>query len=514
MLCFRRKLSNAITLAVALLGTVGCLDRNEALKLYGGTSEEIDTGAAVLADVETNDSDAGEIDGDAVGDSGADFVSDAEIGVLSDVQDAADVSSQTDSGDTLGNDVLDVIVEFDAIDAQASSDSFLGGDVPIDLQPMYKITCKSAVIKNGVDALIYDFKGLTSGVMERMCTLFNAGPAPILLQSWPMVELVGEKPSDLTKIYAVKETKSDGNTLVSPIYAIVAGKFLDFNVKLTVPTDGTLPPQAQLAIAFSQVPLGAQTLTIPIVTGGDASPALAVGPNSVWQVAAVGKTSTATIVLANQSPSPLQLMDACILPANLNLDLTNDPCGSNSASKQSALVPTFSSQAMAPWALLPLQIAFNPKDDKKINNAELLHITWCSSNWDGAKCVNNAVVVRSISLTGNVQATIAQPTFTVPKNASYAAAAVGKPLTITGVYGSGVYPGCGDTFAWVIKSRPDGSASWVSKKQQNTDSPMLTFVPDVAGEYTILGMAMSCSGTDPAIVSWSTQASISLKILP
>ncbi len=386
-------------------------------------------------------------------------------------------------------------------------------DAVTDAQSSYKVTCKAAS-----GALMYDFKGTISGVKETTCNIYNNGPSSFTLNAKPEIIATSSKDKnvDLSGIYDVSAHKPDDSPFpVDWNFSIVKEKSLDFIVKLTYPTDGKLPPQAQLLISFTQVPNGAGKVILPIVVGGDDTPSLSYGPEPLWQQADVGKSTTGTLVLANQSPSTLQLLDACILADNLNLDLSKDPCGSNTASKTTVLVPGFGLHTMLPWELYPLQIAFSPLDDKKITRTELLHITWCSTKWDGKNCATavgggSGLVVQSIGLAGNIEVAIAPPTLTL--DADDGKAVAGKPVIVTGKFVEGTLTGSCHNFAWAIKSRPAGSMLWKGHDEQNTDSAKFTFVPDLAGDYKILAMGQTCDATDPAKVTWSKQVELTIKV--
>lgn len=386
-------------------------------------------------------------------------------------------------------------------------------DAVTDVQSSYKVTCKAAS-----GALIYDFKGTISGVKETTCNIYNNGPSSFTLNAKPEIIATSskDKNTDLSGIYDVSAHKPDDSPFPSDWnFSIVKEKSLDFIVKLTYPGDGKLPPQAQLVISFTQVPNGAGKVILPIVVGGDDTPSLSYGPEPLWQQADVGKSATATLVLANQSPSTLQLLDACILADNLNLDLSKDPCGSNAASKATALVPGFGLHTMLPWELYPLQIAFSPLDDKKTTRTELLHITWCSTKWDGKNCAaaiggGSGLVVQSIGLAGNIEVAVIPPTLTLDPDDGKAVA--GTPVIVTGKFVEGTLTGSCHNFAWVIKSRPAGSTLWKGHDDQNTDAAKFTFVPDLPGDYKILAMGQTCDTTDPSKVTWSKQVELAIKV--
>ncbi len=412
---------------------------------------------------------------------------------------------------TADNEKLQLNVKTNDTGAKVST---IGLNAVTDSPGNYKVTCK-----NGSGALMYDFIGMTSGVKEATCTVVNLGPATFNLNAFAEIAAVGPYPQEanISSIYTLTEVQIGGKALTEPRFAFTAGKSLDFTVKLTYPGDGSTPPQAQVIITFTQMPKGADKLYLPIVVGNGNVPALSYGPNTLWQQAAVGAKAKVTVVLANQSPTALQLLDGCILAATVAVDPTKDPCGTNTASKYTSMSPAFALKTLAPWQLFPLEIVFAPTDDKMLTRTELLHLTWCTTQWDGSKCLPTSkgasgVTVQSIALAGNVG--IANlPTLKLPAdNAAYAKAVAGQPLTIKGLFDTDGGDASCNNFAWTLKNRPDASMAWKSPPEQNTTEPSYTFVPDVPGDYTILAMGQSCTAADPMHLAWSKQVELTVKV--
>lgn len=412
---------------------------------------------------------------------------------------------------TVGNEQLQLNLKTNDANAKIAT---IALDAVTDLLGNYKVTCK-----NSSGALMYDFIGMTSGVKEATCTVTNLGPASFSLNAFAEIAAVGPFPQEgnISSIYALTELTVGGSALTGPVFAFKAGNSLDFIVKLTYPGDGSLPPQAQLIITFSQMPKGADKLYLPIAVGSGNWPALSYGPSSLWQQAAVGASATASVILANQSPAPLQLLDACILPQTAVVDPAKDPCGANAASKYTTITPAFALKTLAPWQLYPLEIVFAPTDDKQMTRTELLHITWCMTQWDGSKCMPSAnggsgLRVQSIGLGGNAEK-MALPALMLPAdNPAYTHAVAGQPLTITGQFDTGTgYPAC-QNFAWTLKSRPAGSMAWKTPSEQNTADANYTFVPDIPGDYTILAMGQACNAPDQTKLAWSKQVELTVKV--
>ena len=76
----------------------------------------------------------------------------------------------------------------------------------------------------------------------------------------------------------------------------------------------------------------------------------------------------------------------------------------------------------------------------------------------------------------------------------------------------GSYPD-GKNWAWALIDRPAGSKAWIGANNQSTSDPGVSFIPDAKGNYTIQGMALTISTTDPAQpLAWTPPVTVSVTV--
>jgi hypothetical protein len=67
-------------------------------------------------------------------------------------------------------------------------------------------------------------------------------------------------------------------------------------------------------------------------------------------------------------------------------------------------------------------------------------------------------------------------------------------------------------YRWVVAKRPAGSTTWIPEGEQNSDqTPSTKVLPDVPGEYEIVGQAQGYDEGTSAY-AWSPQASVKFTI--
>jgi len=354
----------------------------------------------------------------------------------------------------------------------------------------------------------FNFQGVTAGKKESLCKLFNLGPASytVLKMEVKAIDPALDQ-AVVDAIYKVEAFKgADSTSYGTGTFAVAKGKTADFVVTMQFPNSGK-PPEARLVVSYSQGNVPGQHL-LSVLAGKCDVPAADFGPQpEIWQQAAVGSTSKATFVVANQSCAPMQLVTACVTSGGI---VGANPCGKASA-KGHALVKAFASTSVPGRGLHPIDVECKPPNDNSKTIVDLLHVTYCQGAYNSAsgECTDGAPVTQTINLTCSTVTSVKPPTFKLvgPDTPGK----VGSPLKISGVFTQGTQPS-GKNFLWVITSRPSSSLAWLPLDVQSTSTPVLWLLPDAAGKYEVAGMAQAIDENDAGNYSWSKQVFVTVEV--
>ena len=344
----------------------------------------------------------------------------------------------------------------------------------------------------------FDFKGANLGT-TRNCTV-AVGQLPLLITS---LEVVAEDPDQDAAAKAAYSCVVESPKGLASVH--IACKFK---------ADGSnAPPAAHLAVSYAQAN-NPGNLALPLIAGTCEQPALALAPDAsqqLWFLATVGKSAVHTAIVANQSCAPLQLVQACVTSANISSENACDNLALASTDYSVSLVTggkpaPFSLVSVPPWGLQALQIEFKPLTLKQ-NNLALLHVRYCAGKWEDAakQCVGGQLVTQKLTLAGSQDATLKQPLLTL--NSPFGVK-VGKPVALTGKVTNNAWDA--KNFLWLVSERPANSAVWLYG--MTTEQPAVTFVPDEAGHYTLVGLAQTYDDSDPSKMAWSAQATVGFDV--
>lgn len=353
----------------------------------------------------------------------------------------------------------------------------------------------------------FDFTG-GNVAKPQTCIVAVEGQAPFTFTS---MEVVAEDPNldaAAKAAYSCEHLYNGGP--VPGVLAVPPGKSGDIVCKYTPLGDGSAPPAAHLVVNYKQANVP-NAFSLPIMAGTCDIPSLALGPDAsqqLWFLATLGQTNSNTAIVANQSCGALQLVQACVTAANISSENACDNPDLASKEYSVSLLSggkpgPFSLVSVPPWGLQSLQITFKPLSAKQ-NLLALLHVRYCSGKWDDAakQCVGGLLVTQKLPLAGSQDAELKQPTFKLETPGDVA---VGKPSVISGKVADNTWDA--KNFVWFLSERPAGSSAWLYGA--TTDKPSLTFVPDKAGHYTLIGMAQTYDDVDASKMAWSAQATVS-----
>ncbi len=357
----------------------------------------------------------------------------------------------------------------------------------------------------------FDFTG-SNVAKPQTCIVTVEGQAPFKFSS---EEVVAEDPNQdaaAKAAYSCVKEYPQGSE-VAGVLAVPPGKSGYIVCKYKPALDGSAPPAAHLLVSYTQANVP-NSFSLPIVAGTCDIPSLSMAPDAslqLWFLASVGKSATNIAIVANQSCGALQLVQACVTTANISSENACDNPALASTDYSVALLTggkpgPFSLVSVPPWGLQQLQITFKPLTLKQ-NNLALMHLRYCSGKWDAAakQCVGGQLVTQKLTLAGAQDAALKAPVF---KLDSPGDVTVGKPAVITGKVTENAWDA--KNFVWLVSERPAGSAAWLYGV--TTDKPALTFVPDKAGHYTLVGMAQTYDDADPSKMAWSAQATVSFDV--
>ncbi len=381
--------------------------------------------------------------------------------------------------------------------------------VKYELDNKFTVTCSNP---NG--DLKFDFSDVTAGAAERCCNIYNDGPGAGFLVNGVDIKALTDGNQELADalfdvtLYAL-DPSGEKKTVTLP-RSISPGKSLDFCTSFAYPADGKTTG-GEMVIRYSQSNQS-DTVQIPVVAGKCETPNLVIAPiaSPVWLNAKVGAKSSGQLVVANQSCAPLQVIGACVSQVG---GLASNPCGPDKASPHFKLSPDVGLTGVPAWGLLPLNVVFEPKDNKYPEVQHYLHIDYCGGAWDGAKCSEPLASV-DISVTGLVAEDVQAPKLSLALAAG-AAPMVGQPFKVEAAATAGALPiGQFGAYLWFIAKRPANSLLWLSTEFQSTDSPWVSIKPDVAGKYTIIGAVQAVDDADSSNVAWSQQVLLEVDVAP
>ena len=380
---------------------------------------------------------------------------------------------------------------------------------------IFKVTCATA---DG--SLKYDFSGVKSGIVKKCCNIYNEGPSGMLISKIEVAALESSNQEVADAIFGAKMYKTNAQTgdqsVVPTPFSISKDKSLDFCVEYIFPNDNKTT-NGELVIHYSQANVGA-SLQLPVLAGTCDTPDLLVGPGNspLWMQTKLGEKAIKTVTLVNQSCAPLQILQVCTTQV-ATTGSGGNPC--DNATLQSAhfgLNKEIGLTSVKAWATLPIDVKFEPPNEKYKTINHFLNIVYCPGAWTGDKC-SDAVVARTINLTGMVDAD-ATKLAPLPKLKLAAfndqKAIVGQPFKIEAAATPGdAWPiGKYGAYLWVLAERPVGSTLWISNDFQSTDVPFLTINPDKKGTYVIVGQAQAVDEANQSNLAWSEQVKFTFDV--
>lgn len=347
------------------------------------------------------------------------------------------------------------------------------------------------------------------GKTTSTCKVVNAGPPPLVLKQVEVQALNAADKDAVAQVYSAQLLDVAGNP--QSIFSAAAGKSASLVVTYKAPATGA-PPPAQLVVTTSSAGAPSASLFIAIEAGGCASPvAPQFGPSpELWSQSKVGVEAKSSVFVANQGCAPLQLVNACVAPASYK---GTDPC--SAPSKNHSLANNFLPVTVQPYSTSSIEIAFKPATENLLVMNDLLHVFYCTGSWSGGQCNGGQVVSRSLVLTG------ALATANTPTRPEVALSVVDDPSKLAlntpvklmmAVTNPGSFADKTFYYRWVVAKRPAGSTTWIPEGEQNSDqTPSAKVLPDLPGEYEIVGQAQGYDEATSAY-AWSPQASVKFTI--
>jgi hypothetical protein len=376
------------------------------------------------------------------------------------------------------------------------------------LDNKFVLTCTDAT-----GNLVYDFSAQQGGCGSKVCNVQNLGPEPfkvnaVEIEAYASLEQDAVWTKEGGGMFSVAVEKISGDEVTSFPFAFPKNQSRNFKVTYCVPNEGG-GKNAELVISYSQankpddvrIPINASSCQTPAVAY---APALSAG--SLWLRADVGSESEGTVAVSNQSCAPLQVIKACT--EDKAPTAASKACSGGNDSAAFALTGAVGLQAIAPWTVLPVGIKFAPQNNTFVSLNHFLNVVYCPGTWDGEAC-DGELAFLSINLEGSLDADVELPTVAIN---SPIAPKLGEKVTLTAAAQQGTYPlSENGGFLWMVLDRPAGSGVWFSADKQLTTPPEITFVPDVAGSYTI-GVAVQSFDPSSLAEAWSLQATSTFEI--
>lgn len=391
------------------------------------------------------------------------------------------------------------------------------GSVVIPMAVQWKLDNKYTVTCSAPDGGIkFDFLGVSAGVAERCCSIANDNPATgsgMAINKFTVEALDESKKELVASLYSTsiesKNAAGDPIKVEAGKFAINPGKSAKFCVTYTYPQDGkTANGEAVVRFTIAQLPDAVQ---IPVFAGTCDTPDLVLAPGAspLWMDAAVGSKTTRTLVVANQSCAPMQILQACA--SQVAASGTN-PCGKADALSQHFFVdPEVGLSSVDAWGLKPLTVRFEPPNNKYVDVQHYLHIVYCPGAWDGSKC-SEAPVTVTTNLLGYVGADRKLPELSLAV-ATPGDLKVGQPIKIEASALDGAWPiGEYGAYVWFIAKRPAGSGAWLSNEFQSTDTSWINLKVDAPGDYTVMGAVQAVNPQNPGQFAWSIQAKVDFSV--
>lgn len=342
------------------------------------------------------------------------------------------------------------------------------------------------------------------------CKVANSGPPPLVLKQVEVQAINAADKDAVAAAFSAKLVDIGGNP--QSTMAIASGKSASLVVTYTAPATGN-PPPAQLVVTTSSAGAASANLFIPIEAGGCTIPqAPQFGPApDLWMQAKVGGEATGAVYVANQSCAALQLVNACIAPANTPAG--KDPC--SAPSKHHSLAKGFTPVPVAPYSTAAIEVVFKPADANTLTKNDLLHVYYCTGLWNSGQCTNGQVVSRSLALTGSVAIDTSPkpPTVELSVADDPTKLALNTPVKLAMVVkNGGSFTDKTFYYRWVVAKRPEGSTTWIPEGEQTSDqTPTVKVLPDVPGEYVIAGQAQGYDESNSTF-AWSPQATVTFTV--
>ncbi|MSP90757.1 MAG: hypothetical protein EXR79_02950 [Myxococcales bacterium] len=360
--------------------------------------------------------------------------------------------------------------------------------------------------------LVYDFRGVLSGAKQGKCTVCNLGPAALSVQQESQLSVqahVASHQQAAEEVYKAELQKIDFTTgkpvpFVPPI-ALGSDKCMDVVVTYTVPNTG-VPPGAAVVLKVQQANQS-DAITIPILVGDCTNPEPVIGwlPD-LWQQAKLGDKVVAKVAVANQGCGHLWLQQLCTTPGKSAKD---NVCIA-APGPHHGLVGAPQGVMIDPAGIKTFEVEFHPANDKLLTINELLHVVYCPGKFDGKVC-QVPLAALTMNLIGSLKVDLAKPGW-VPELLNPAdKPAIGKKIVVTGKYTVGAYDGA-RYYRWAVFDRPKGSLAWIPTDGQTSNDPLVAFVPDKPGVYTI---ATAVQVLDEKVTSeflWSKQATLDITV--
>jgi len=337
----------------------------------------------------------------------------------------------------------------------------------------------------------FDFSNVTT-TDTRRAIVASLGPGPITIrQPGPTIE-PAEARRDYTVTAYIPNGEDEGAPVTSWPRALGNGKSVILEVKYTPRTDGTDSANGELVIPYGDPDV--KEIRIPIFSG-DPKSKLVLGPSSgnitVTGDILAGDHGTRKLVVYNDGNGPLHVSGV-------------------------SLRGTFEGQAAKVWSLVAADAAFDvPAGGLHIVELayDLSKTTSASGNTNEAAVVHyhddytDSDLDAQMGLLSADNADKASPVASPGSAADYTSAVAGEAVTLVG---TGSTPGggtfTGNAYIWYLTAKPSGSFA----KLNITSGPSPSFVPDVAGSYTVELIVFSKATED--LYLYSEPASVTFTV--
>ncbi|TNF25292.1 MAG: choice-of-anchor D domain-containing protein [Deltaproteobacteria bacterium] len=337
----------------------------------------------------------------------------------------------------------------------------------------------------------FDFTNATQKE-TRSVVVYSEGPAPLTIKT-PRIEPIEARDDFTLTAWIPATSASDQDQQVTSWpRALAAGKSMRFDIEFSPANDGSDTANGQLVIPYESP--DPDTLYIDLFSG-DPKSKISLAPSSgnvsVTGSSTAGTTGTRKVVIYNDGNGPLQLKD---IEVKGNFDLPAEVYSLKNA---------FSETSVAPGGLYIVDLTYDldgvPDVDTTVS--EIFTVTYYNDFTLGNE-------EKTLGLIAADAHSLANPTADPGTAASYAGAVVGDPLTLDGTAstpGGGVF--VSGSHIWYLTAKPAGSLAKLNT--QGTMTP--TFVPDVAGDYTVELVVFSQSSD---VYLYSAPATVTITVAP